>query len=71
MLAPNLLHPLAAESFQFTFCLDRPLQCVAIRYTLSEQAANLNDSDLALALVIASGISLCEPRFGSGPRGVP
>ncbi|KAJ7508557.1 hypothetical protein B0H11DRAFT_1965628 [Mycena galericulata] len=59
MVSQTLLHPLEAHSVQFTYCLDRPLQCIATRYTLGTDNSDAN----AFTLVFACGISLLQDTW--------
>ncbi|KAJ6601298.1 Alpha/beta hydrolase family-domain-containing protein [Mycena vulgaris] len=62
MVSSLLLHPLKATSVQFSYCLDRPLQCIATRYTNSNDSLAA-DSSTSCTLVIASGISLLQDTW--------
>ncbi|KAJ7606865.1 hypothetical protein FB45DRAFT_1068268 [Roridomyces roridus] len=57
MLSQTLLDPLQAKSVQFAYCHDRPLQCVATRYTL--EACDPE----GFTFIFASGISLCQDTW--------
>ncbi|KAF7354671.1 Alpha/beta-hydrolase [Mycena sanguinolenta] len=62
----QLLYPLTIESTaQFTYCLDRPLQCIATKYTYSAQVQRgfVSESTSSCTLVFASGISLLQDTW--------
>ncbi|KAJ7492113.1 hypothetical protein FB451DRAFT_517071 [Mycena latifolia] len=62
MVSSTLLHPLKAHSVQFGYCFDRPLRCIATRYTDDD----LTDSDTdtpSCSLIFASGISLLQDTW--------
>ncbi|KAJ7216462.1 hypothetical protein GGX14DRAFT_604816 [Mycena pura] len=61
MVPPQLLYPLTVEStVQFTYCLDRPLQCIATKYTCREGSESAHGSPPGCTLIFASGISLLQ-----------
>ncbi|KAJ6560318.1 hypothetical protein B0H19DRAFT_1376107 [Mycena capillaripes] len=57
MLSPRLLHPLKANSVQFSYCFDRPLQCIATRYTNGDSVSN------GACFIFANGISLSQDTW--------
>ncbi|KAJ7800757.1 hypothetical protein B0H13DRAFT_1672817 [Mycena leptocephala] len=63
MLSPALLHPLSANSVQFSYCFDHPLQCIATRYTDSNSLTAHSDTSTATCFVFACGISLSQETW--------
>ncbi|KAJ7762406.1 hypothetical protein DFH07DRAFT_814281 [Mycena maculata] len=61
MISQTLLHPLVAKSVYFTYCLDRPLQCIATQYTLGN--VMVTSDATAFSLVFTCGISLLQDTW--------
>ncbi|KAK7029621.1 hypothetical protein VNI00_014319 [Paramarasmius palmivorus] len=58
MVSSDILHPLTAKKVEYTYCLDRPLKCIATRYTSPGSS-----SEDGYTLVLASGISLTQDTW--------
>ncbi|KAK7063764.1 Alpha/beta-hydrolase [Favolaschia claudopus] len=61
MVSSETLEPLVASSVEFTYCLDRPLRCIATRYTNAQ--ASDPDTSAGICLIFACGISLAQETW--------
>ncbi|KAJ7865673.1 hypothetical protein B0H13DRAFT_2352857 [Mycena leptocephala] len=62
MTSSTLLHSPKANSVQFSYCFDRPLQCIATRY-INDLADSHSNVGSTACLVFAGGISLSQDTW--------